>query len=107
VNPTDRSAGALVVTGSGMLCALLALFERYWEAAAPFGGERRDPDEELGAGDRELLRLLAKGLTDEAAGRQLGVSQRTVRRRISDLTDQLGAGSRFQAGVLASRRGWL
>ncbi|MFB7248879.1 LuxR C-terminal-related transcriptional regulator [Streptomyces populi] len=108
VNPADRGVGALVVTGSGMLCALLALFERYWEEATPFGEDRPEsPDGELTAGDREVLRLLAKGLTDEAVGRQLGVSQRTVRRRISDLTDQLGAGSRFQMGVLASRRGWL
>ncbi|MGW1022878.1 helix-turn-helix transcriptional regulator [Streptomyces sp. NPDC002577] len=108
VDPGDRGAGALVVTGNGILSALLALFERYWDAAAPFGGRPSEEDDvELSAGERELLRLLAKGLTDEAAGRQLGVSQRTVRRRIAELTDRLGAGSRFQAGAQAVRRGWI
>ncbi|MGW0854322.1 helix-turn-helix transcriptional regulator [Streptomyces sp. NPDC002690] len=108
VDPADRGAGALVVTGSGVLCALLTLFERYWEEATLFGEIRQEiAGDELNSGDRELLRLLGKGMTDEAVGRQLGVSQRTVRRRIFDLTDQLGAGSRFQMGVLASRRGWL
>ncbi|MFJ2744725.1 LuxR C-terminal-related transcriptional regulator [Streptomyces sp. NPDC087440] len=107
VDPEQRGAGALVVTGTGILTALLALFEQFWDSGTPFGGRPQDEDGELASADQELLRLLAKGLTDEAAGRQLGVSQRTVRRRIAELTDRLGAGSRFQAGVLAGRRGWL
>ncbi|MER6343554.1 helix-turn-helix transcriptional regulator [Streptomyces sp. NPDC001595] len=108
VDPEERGAGALVVTGTGMLSALLALFEQYWDSGHPFGGRPQELEEdELTSAETELLRLLAKGLTDEAAGRQLGVSQRTVRRRIAELTDRLGAGSRFQAGVMASRRGWI
>jgi DNA-binding NarL/FixJ family response regulator len=39
--------------------------------------------------------------------RQLGVSERTVRRRVSDLAEILGAGSRFQIGAQAVRRGWV
>ncbi|WP_420706755.1 hypothetical protein [Streptomyces sp. NRRL S-1824] len=38
---------------------------------------------------------------------QLGLSERTLRRRITDLTTRLGATSRFQAGVKAVRRGWF
>jgi hypothetical protein len=30
-----------------------------------------------------------------------------VRRRVAELLDELGAGSRFQAGAEAVRRGWL
>ena len=37
----------------------------------------------------------------------LGVSLRTVRRRVADLMSELGAESRFQAGVEASKRGWI
>ncbi|MEU6440351.1 LuxR C-terminal-related transcriptional regulator [Streptomyces sp. NPDC047046] len=108
IDPADRQAGALVVTGPAVLVALLALFEHHWEAASAFDVPSPcSAGSELTAGETELLRLLAKGFTDEAVGRQLGVSQRTVRRRIADLTDRLGAGSRFQAGVLAGRRGWL
>jgi DNA-binding NarL/FixJ family response regulator len=39
--------------------------------------------------------------------RKLGISERTVRRLVSDLTERLGATSRFQAGVCAVRLGWL
>jgi DNA-binding NarL/FixJ family response regulator len=35
------------------------------------------------------------------------MSVRTVRRRVADLMDDLGADSRFQAGVEAVRRGWI
>jgi DNA-binding NarL/FixJ family response regulator len=32
---------------------------------------------------------------------------RTVQRRVRELLDRLGAGTRFQAGLQAVRRGWL
>lgn len=56
---------------------------------------------------RMLLRLLAAGMTDEAAATRLGVSPRTVRRYVADLMEALSATSRFQVGVLAARNGWL
>lgn len=45
------------------------------------------------------------GSKDEALARQLGVSLRTVRRRVADLMDEFGATTRFQAGMEAVRRG--
>ena len=36
----------------------------------------------------------------------LGVSGRTLRRRIAQVQEELGATSRFQAGLQAGRRGW-
>ena len=60
-----------------------------------------------GRPQRFLLRQLAAGAKDEQIARTLGVSLRTVRRRIADLMTELGADSRFQAGVEAARRGWL
>jgi DNA-binding NarL/FixJ family response regulator len=35
------------------------------------------------------------------------MSLRTVRRRVAEVMAELGADSRFQAGVEATRRGWL
>ncbi|MEW1861253.1 hypothetical protein AB0399_12895 [Streptomyces sp. NPDC088194] len=49
--------------------------------------------------DGRLLSLLLAGLTDKASARQLGVSQRTVQRRVAALLDSLGARTRFQAGA--------
>lgn len=56
---------------------------------------------------REVLRVLATGATDESAARQLGVSDRTIRRRVAAVMELLGATSRFEAGVKAVETGWL
>jgi hypothetical protein len=49
-----------------------------------------------------LLTLMASGLTDGAIARKLGISERTVRRRVSDILAELGVATRFQAGLLLS-----
>ncbi|WP_370070018.1 LuxR C-terminal-related transcriptional regulator [Streptacidiphilus sp. MAP5-3] len=51
--------------------------------------------------------MLAAGLTDQAISRHLGIHERTVRRKIAELTTKLHANSRFQAGVNATKAGWL
>ena len=51
--------------------------------------------------------MLAGGAKDEQISRTLGISLRTVRRRIASLMAELGVDSRFQAGMEAVRRGWL
>jgi DNA-binding NarL/FixJ family response regulator len=56
---------------------------------------------------KRTLELLALGGKDEAVARHLGVSLRTVRRRVADLLEELGATTRFQAGMEAVRRGWI
>lgn len=48
----------------------------------------------------ELLQVLARGLTDEAAAAKLKCSRWTLRRRLRRAMDELGARSRFQAGCL-------
>ena len=61
---------------------------------------------EAALGDR-MLAMLAAGLKDEAIARYLGVSLRTVRRRVATLMEELGAHTRFQLGSAAERRGLL
>jgi DNA-binding NarL/FixJ family response regulator len=81
------------------------LFERVWLAGTPLNGAPDSPPSRGWAG--ELPALLATGITDEVAARQLKVNVRTVRRQVAALMAYLGAGSRFQAGVEAARRGLL
>ena len=57
--------------------------------------------------ERRLLAILATGLTDEAAAARLGLSSRTVRRRLRAVMDKLGASSRLQAGYMAGQNGLL
>ncbi|WP_222316200.1 LuxR family transcriptional regulator [Streptomyces cavourensis] len=112
--PMDATAadqGALVLDGTGALTGLLALFEQTWQQAKPLG----ESPAEAAAGqggplsppERAVLDLLTEGFTDEAIARQLGVSVRTVRRVTADLMHRLGARSRFEAGVLATTKGWV
>lgn len=54
-----------------------------------------------------LIQLLCEGHTDEAAARRMNLSVRTVRRMTQQLMEQLGARSRFEAGVLAARMGLI
>lgn len=53
----------------------------------------------------QVLDLLSQGVKDETAARTLGLGVRTYRRRVAELMDALGAGSRFQAGVRARELG--
>ncbi|MCK2242869.1 MULTISPECIES: response regulator transcription factor [unclassified Crossiella] len=61
----------------------------------------------LDAQARALLSLMRSGCTDESIARQLGISPRTVLRRIRTLMDRAGCTTRFQLGCHAQRRGWL
>ncbi|WP_223199027.1 helix-turn-helix domain-containing protein [Solihabitans fulvus] len=107
IDPADTSAGAVVLHGRGAVAALVALFEQTWDTACPFGADRPRDEVGLTRQERELLLLLAQGMTDEAAGKRLNISLRTVRRVMSDLMERLGARSRFEAGLRAGERGWL
>ncbi|MGV9268644.1 helix-turn-helix transcriptional regulator [Kitasatospora sp. NPDC003701] len=105
--PEDAREGAGLLPSPGVIAALRALFEQIREQAHPLGGSgRRDPHG-LGSQERELLRLLAEGLTDERAGQRLGVSLRTVRRMTADLMVRMDARSRFRAGIQVAALGRL
>ncbi|RKS96921.1 regulatory LuxR family protein [Streptomyces sp. 3211.6] len=108
IDPADNRKGALYVTEPGILAALLDLFEQAWNTAVPLGAAHpEDTRTGLTATERELLRLLGSGLTDDAAGQRLGISSRTVGRHMSSIMERLGASSRFEAGIKAAHRGWL
>lgn len=57
--------------------------------------------------EREVLALLAEGLTNRAIGRRLGISEHTAKFHVQALLSKLGAASRTEAVVLAARRGLL
>ena len=107
MDATNAEEGAVILRGSGTVAALVALFGSVWESAVPVGSTPPEDDDELSPQDRAILRLLADGRTDDYVGARLGVSARTARRLTSDIMKRLDARSRFQAGILAERRGWF
>ncbi|MCW3819544.1 TrmB family transcriptional regulator [Micromonospora sp. DR5-3] len=112
----ERESGepsAAVIGRSQLLDALLALFESYWRIATPLrsgappadapavDGYRPDADEV------RLLSLFVAGVPDKSIASQLGVSRRTVQRRLADLMTVAGVDTRPGLAYQAARRGWL
>ncbi|MEE4493432.1 helix-turn-helix domain-containing protein [Streptomyces sp. BE230] len=104
---------AIVVHPSGLLTALVHLFEREWAQGRPMftpgagvgeepAGDQQPTEEEL-----EVLALLLAGISDRRAASELGLSIRTVERRVRRLMDLSGVESRLQLGWHAARVGWL
>ncbi|MEW1804635.1 transcriptional regulator TrmB, partial [Streptomyces virginiae] len=97
------------------LDALDALFETVWRNAHPLALSATDGEAEATVEvgpqgptelDRRILGLLLAGLTDLTAAAQLGLSARTLHRRLRHLMDLAGVRSRMQLGAHAVRNGW-
>jgi DNA-binding CsgD family transcriptional regulator len=99
--------GLAIVREANVIAWVVATFEQLWAEAVPLeevvssAGE----DAQLDRTRAAILRLLAEGEKDEAISRRLSISVRTCRRHIADYMTQVGATSRFQAGVIAARAG--
>lgn len=107
--------GAVLLQRSGLLSAIDALFEGLWQRGFPLdlaaleGGEVAAPGEGpegLTATDRRILTLLLAGLTDQAVAHQVGISLRSLQRRLRHLQDLAGVDSRMQLGWYAARHDW-
>jgi len=90
-----------------VVTALVALFQSIWRSATPLGAGRKRGSDGLSEQDRQVLKFLSAGYTDEMVARRLGVSVRTARRIASDLLARLDARSRFQAGAKAVALDWI
>lgn len=102
----DRGYGALLVHPSGLLDLVMAIFEEYWSVATQLLASPPTDGTDVET-DRDVLKLLLLGLTDAAVAAQLGVSLRTVQRRISELMERAHVTTRIQLGAEAVRRSWL
>ncbi|MFJ9133816.1 TrmB family transcriptional regulator [Streptomyces sp. NPDC102256] len=108
--------GAVLLHRSGLLDAMDTLFETVWRTAHPLelpaAGEESEAAAERGAEgptdlDRMILALLLAGVTDLTAATQLGLSPRTLHRRLRRLMDIAGVRTRMQLGGHAVRQGWV
>ncbi|MFC9844755.1 LuxR C-terminal-related transcriptional regulator [Streptomyces sp. NPDC060223] len=103
--PAGEGEAIAVVYEEAVAAFLAGLHARVWESAfdvdsgaAGYAGTLED----LKA---TLLDLLASGAKDEVIARRVGMSERTFRRHVATIMQDLSATSRFQAGVLAARTG--
>ena len=96
----DPARGYAVIRDPLTVKLYTAYFDLAWKQAVPaptVGGRE-------GSGDPKLVELLELGMKDEAIARYLGVSLRTVRRRVAHLMAVNGVDTRFQLGWALARR---
>lgn len=96
------SDSAVLLGAGGLVDALVALFEAVWERGQDVDLGPEEPDSD----DVPLLTMLLAGLTDEAIARDLGISPRTLQRRVRGLLDLAGVDTRLQLGYVVAQRGW-
>ncbi|MGI5253895.1 hypothetical protein [Actinacidiphila glaucinigra] len=115
-DPGDGSSepAAVMVRDDGTLEALRLLFESQWEISLLLSIQKSGngspvdaPPTHLDKVDLKILSLLIEGTTEKAAARYLGMSLRTLQRRIGRLMTLAGASNRMQLAWYAARRGWL
>lgn len=112
VDPEDPSQGAYLLKNAALTAPLIALFQEVWSASSrlEFASAVAEEDADEGHLDdrvRLAVVMLAQGHKDAAVARRIGVSTRTVRRWLAMAMETLGADSRFELAVEATRRGWL
>jgi DNA-binding NarL/FixJ family response regulator len=64
-------------------------------------------DQPLSARQREVLRLVAEGLSNREIARRAHLSELTVKGYVEQILQQLGARNRVHAAILATKRGWI
>ncbi|MGC4749624.1 helix-turn-helix domain-containing protein [Micromonospora sp. DT201] len=110
----SKEPWALVVRGATWVEVLVALFGEVWDRATPLrlapAGASVDDIERQSTPtptDRQILSLLMTGLPDKAIASQLGISLRTVQRRLRQLMDTTGSATRMQLGWFIAHNDWL
>ncbi|MEW2385712.1 helix-turn-helix domain-containing protein [Micromonospora sp. NPDC047707] len=108
----DGEPTAAVIGRSQLLDALLALFESHWLMATPLNSSTPAPPSGVdgyrpGADEARLLSLFVAGVPDKSIASQLGVSRRTVQRRLADLMAVAGVDTRPGLAFQAARLGWI
>lgn len=104
----DRGSAAVSLTASAeraerIGAAWIADRARALVSKAGLSGSRRDHEGDLTARERQVLALIAEGLSNREIGIRLFISTKTASTHVSAILRKLGAATRTEAAVLSER----
>lgn len=88
---TDGEEGYFLTKRQPIVEPLQRMFDEKWASAIPW--------ESFTHGTAEVLELMSLGWTDSRIAESLGLSMRTVTRRVADAMSAAGVASRFELGI--------
>jgi DNA-binding NarL/FixJ family response regulator len=102
--PPEEVAAAVAAAGQGLIVLPKAMTERLLHEPAASAEEL---SEVLTARERQVLDLLGRGLSNKLIGRELHISEHTVKFHISSLYSKLGVNNRAEAVSRGARHGLI
>lgn len=96
IDAITRAARGELVVAPAMTAKLAGLLEEGPQRAAPSSSL-----DQLTAREREILAQVARGLSNKAIARELGISHDTVKLHVRHILSKLGFSSRVEAAVFA------
>jgi DNA-binding NarL/FixJ family response regulator len=105
----ERQAAPEAITAavSAALAGLVTLHPDVFRAAPRAAVREGDAQPALTLREREILEMLAEGLSNQAIARRLRISRFTVKFHVASILAKLRAGSRTEAVTLGVRRGLI
>lgn len=103
----DADAGRMLAAAAGLARGLVVLDATLAGDLLAARGAGGNPPlaEDLTPRELEVLQLLAQGLPNKAIARRLGISDHTVKFHVNAILGKLGAQSRTEAAIRATRLG--
>jgi DNA-binding NarL/FixJ family response regulator len=106
-NATDRLVESILEVAAGGTVIEPRLARRFWNLfQASMGRAERDPFR-LETDEREVLELMAKGLTNPELGSVLGTGRRNIKMILERLYEKMGVDSRVEAVVEGFKAGLI
>jgi len=107
--PRDASLETIVRAAAAAATGLVASDERLlmYAVTAPAEAAGQSGVPVLTARESEVMRLLGRGVSNKTIAFELGISEHTVKFHVNSIMSKLGAQSRTEAVVLATRTGLL
>jgi DNA-binding NarL/FixJ family response regulator len=100
-----RAVRAVARGESALDAAVTAKVMAQLATGKPFGAQATV--EGLTERELDVLRLAARGHTNRAIGRKLGISDRTVQGHLANIFGKMGVSTRTEAVLLAMKQGWI